>query len=213
MCPRTPVHLGRDTLLVQAEPAGLLSRNQGRVPGVGTVCPSRNGGSADRGQAHLPGRLPGSTTCSRLGHTHGSVPSASPSHQRRYRRQAMQTPWQQAGALMEESPVNGLDTRQLQPSTDASPMPGRTGNFHSAWLVHSRNLCAVLRSVVSGSLRPQGLWPAKLLCPWDSPGKDTGVGKHSLLQGIFLVQESNPGLLHCRQILYHRSHQGRPARF
>ena len=39
-----------------------------------------------------------------------------------------------------------------------------------------------------------------LLYPWDSPGKNTGVGSHSLLQGIFLPQESNPGLLHCRQI-------------
>ena len=37
-----------------------------------------------------------------------------------------------------------------------------------------------------------------------------GVGSHSLLQGIFPTQESNPGLLHCRQILYHLSHQGSP---
>jgi len=43
---------------------------------------------------------------------------------------------------------------------------------------------------------------ARLLCPWDSPGKNTGVGYHSLLQGIFPTQESNPGLLHCSQILY-----------
>ena len=34
---------------------------------------------------------------------------------------------------------------------------------------------------------------------WNSPGKNTGVGSHSLLQGIFPTQESNPGLLHCRQ--------------
>ena len=52
--------------------------------------------------------------------------------------------------------------------------------------------------------------PARFLCPWNSPGKNTGVGGHSLLQGIFLTQESNPGLLHCRQILYHLSHQGSP---
>ena len=38
--------------------------------------------------------------------------------------------------------------------------------------------------------------------PWDSPGKNTGVGCHFLLQGIFPTQESNPALLHCRQILY-----------
>ena len=36
----------------------------------------------------------------------------------------------------------------------------------------------------------------------DSPGKNTGVGYHALLQGIFPTEESNPGLLHCRQILY-----------
>ena len=53
------------------------------------------------------------------------------------------------------------------------------------------------------------LWTvARLLCPWDSLGKNTGEGCHSLLQGILPTQGSNPGLLHCRQILYHLSHQG-----
>ena len=42
----------------------------------------------------------------------------------------------------------------------------------------------------------------------DSPGKNTGVGCHALLQGIFPTQELNPGLPHCRQTLYHLSHQG-----
>ena len=41
----------------------------------------------------------------------------------------------------------------------------------------------------------------------NSPGKDTGVGCHALLQGIFPTQEKNPGLPHCRRILYHLSHQ------
>ena len=49
-----------------------------------------------------------------------------------------------------------------------------------------------------------------LFCPWDSPGKNTGVGCHFLLQGIFLTQGLNLGLLHCRQILCHLSHQGSP---
>ena len=44
----------------------------------------------------------------------------------------------------------------------------------------------------------------------DSPDKNTGVGCHALLQGIFPTQGLNPGLLHCRQILYHLSHQGSP---
>ena len=51
-------------------------------------------------------------------------------------------------------------------------------------------------SVVSNSLRPHGLQPTRLLCPWDYLGKNTGVGCHFLLQGIFPSQGSNPGLLH-----------------
>ena len=63
-------------------------------------------------------------------------------------------------------------------------------------------------SVVSDSLQPHGLKPTRLLCPWDFPGKNTRVGCHFLLQGIFPTQGWNPGLLHCRQMLYHLSHQG-----
>ena len=62
---------------------------------------------------------------------------------------------------------------------------------------------------MSDSLRPQGLEPARLLCPRDSPGKNTAVGCHALLQGIFPTQGSNLGLLHCRRILHYLSHQGR----
>ena len=51
-------------------------------------------------------------------------------------------------------------------------------------------------------LQTYGLYPTRLLCPWDSPGKNTGVGCHFLLQGIFPTQGLSPGLLHCRQILY-----------
>ena len=56
-------------------------------------------------------------------------------------------------------------------------------------------LLSLRPSVLSNYLRPHGLQPAMLLCPWDSPDKDTGVGFHFLLQGIFLTQESNPCLL------------------
>ena len=65
-------------------------------------------------------------------------------------------------------------------------------------------------SVVSDSLRPHGLYPTRLLCPWNSPGQSTGVGSHSLLQGILPTQGLNPGLLHCGWILYCLSHQGSP---
>ena len=74
--------------------------------------------------------------------------------------------------------------------------------FYSNVLSHC--VC-VSRSVMSDSLRPHGVQPTRLLCPWNSPGKNTGVGSHSLLQGIFLTQELSLGFLHCRQILYHLS--------
>ena len=45
---------------------------------------------------------------------------------------------------------------------------------------------------------------------WDSPGKNTGVGGHALLQGIFSTQGSNPGIPYCTWILYHLNHQGSP---
>ena len=56
------------------------------------------------------------------------------------------------------------------------------------------------------------LWtvPTRLPCPWDSPGKNTGVGCHALLQGIFPTQGLNPGPPHCRRILYRLSRQGSP---
>ena len=59
------------------------------------------------------------------------------------------------------------------------------------------------RLVMSNSL-----WPHGLYSPWNSPGQNTGVDSLSLLQGIFLTQELNPGLPHCRQILYQLSHKG-----
>ena len=59
------------------------------------------------------------------------------------------------------------------------------------------------RSVVSDSLRPHELYS-----PWNSPVQNTGVGSLSLLQGIFPTQGLNPGLPHCRQILYQLSHKG-----
>ena len=57
-------------------------------------------------------------------------------------------------------------------------------------------------SVVSDSLRFHGLYSQ-----WNSPGQNTGMGSHFLLQGIFPTQGSNPGLPHCRRILYQPSHQ------
>ena len=60
-------------------------------------------------------------------------------------------------------------------------------------------------SVLSNSLQPPGLY---FWC--NSPDQNTGVGSLSLLQGIFPAQGLNPGLLHCRRILYQLSHKGSP---
>ena len=60
------------------------------------------------------------------------------------------------------------------------------------------------------SLWLHGPQSTRLLSPWNSPGKNTGVGSHSLLQGIFLTQGLNLHLLHCRQILHHLSRRESP---
>ena len=83
------------------------------------------------------------------------------------------------------------------------------------WLYQSRApsllvLCSV-SSVMSNSLKPYGLWATKILCPWDSPGKNTGVSCHSLLQRIFPTQGLKLRLLcclPCRLILYTLSYLG-----
>ena len=61
------------------------------------------------------------------------------------------------------------------------------------------------RSVMSNSLQPHGLYS-----PWNSPGQNIGVGSLFLLQGIFPTQGLNPGLPHCRRILYQLNYQGSP---
>ena len=63
---------------------------------------------------------------------------------------------------------------------------------------------------MSDSSRPHGLQPTRLLHPRDFPGKSTGVGCHFPLQGDLPTQGLNPGLPHCRQMLYHLSHQENP---
>ena len=84
-------------------------------------------------------------------------------------------------------------------------------------LSHQRNpylpLCCML-CLVSQSCPtlcdPMDCSPPGSSVHGDSPGKNTGVGCHALLQGIIPTQGSNPGLWHCRQIFYHLSHQGSP---
>ena len=93
-------------------------------------------------------------------------------------------------------------SKRVQGKSSVGRGPKQTGakvlsqQSHVKW----RESC----SVVSDSLRPYGLHS-----PWNSLGQDTGVGSLSLLQGIFPTQGSNPGLPHCRRLLYKLSHQGR----
>ena len=63
----------------------------------------------------------------------------------------------------------------------------------------------------SHSVRFHSLWPQGLSSSWNSSGQNFGVGSLSLLQGIFLTQGSNLGLLHHRWILYQLRHKGSPS--
>ena len=72
----------------------------------------------------------------------------------------------------------------------------------SSFTLFGHYCCLVTKSCPT-VLQPHELLPAKLLCPWDFPGRRTGVGCHSLPQGIFPTQGSNLCLLHFWQILYH----------
>ena len=67
----------------------------------------------------------------------------------------------------------------------------------------------VVQSLSRVSLRPRGLEPTRLLCPWDFPGEDTG-GDCRLLQGTFPTQGLNPSLLRCRWVLYYRASREAP---
>ena len=73
--------------------------------------------------------------------------------------------------------------------------------------------CSLVTKSCSTLLQLHGLQLARLLCPWDYPGKDTRVGCHVLLQGIFQTQGSNLCLLHWQVDSLPSSHQGSPMCF
>ena len=99
-----------------------------------------------------------------------------------------------------------LTAKQVVPATRPSPIGSHNATVRR--LACSLRKWSVSSLVMSDSLLPHGM-AARLLCPWNSPGKNTGVGCHFLLQEIFPTQGSNLGLPYCRQILYHLSHQAR----
>ena len=76
------------------------------------------------------------------------------------------------------------------------------GGDHVTYIHTCVHACSVA-SVMSDSLLPHVPYPIRLLCLRDFASKNTGVGCHTLLQGIFPTQGSNLHPLHCRQILYH----------
>ena len=71
--------------------------------------------------------------------------------------------------------------------------------------------CSISLSVMPDSLFAT-LWLSRFFHPWNSPSRNTGVGCHSFLHGVFPTHGLNPGLLYCRQILYSLSHLGSPLR-
>ena len=87
----------------------------------------------------------------------------------------------------------------VQPCPSPDPHPDLTLNC----VVEAAQSCPALCDPMDWS-------PTGSSCPWDSTSKNTGAGSHSLLQGIFLIQGSNPGFLYCRQILYRPNLQGSP---
>ena len=80
----------------------------------------------------------------------------------------------------------------------------------NALQLHFGECVSERHSAMSNPLWTHGLLPIRLLCLWDFPCKNTGVGCHSLLQGLFLTQGSNLGFPHYRQILYQLGHLGSP---
>ena len=71
-------------------------------------------------------------------------------------------------------------------------------------------VCVLAAQLCLTLFNPMDCSPPGFSVHGDSPGKNAGVGCHALFQGIFPTQGSNPGLLHCRQTVYHLSHQGSP---
>ena len=95
----------------------------------------------------------------------------------------------------------------------AIPPPGdlpNTGIEPRSPSLQVDSLPAELSESESCSVVSDSLWPHELYGPLNSPAQNTGLGSLSLLQGIFPIQGLNPGLPHCRRILYHLNHKGSP---
>ena len=98
-----------------------------------------------------------------------------------------------------ECPAQLFTAMTLHAESHGSSIPDSLGPLD--YRRRGTHTCSVA-SVMSNSLQPYGPQPTRLLCSGDSPGKNTRVGCHALLQVIFPAQGSNLFFLHCRQILY-----------
>ena len=95
--------------------------------------------------------------------------------------------------------------------TQVSCFSSTAGLFLTCWAIReAQYLIWMWSESESCSVMFDSLWPRGLYSLWNSPGQNTGVGRLSLLQGIFPTEGSNPDLSHCRQILYQLSHKGSP---
>ena len=112
---------------------------------------------------------------------------------------------------------------KIKKHTQIDCMVSQTPHFHSLPVDFQKkqklflplNLGRDACSVVSNFLQPHGLQPTWLLSPWNFPGKNTRVGCHFLLQGIFLTRGSNSyllSLLHWQVEFYHWCHLGNLVR-
>ena len=124
--------------------------------------------------------------------------------------------WRTVGMLSKTLTLRPDTTTEASVKTQMSSSDCEPGTLYTwAHLSHSETpevgisvilcVCVPAKLLQSNSLRRYGLWPARLLCPRDFPGKNTELGYHVLLQGIFLSQGLNPSLLHLcigRQVLY-----------
>ena len=109
-------------------------------------------------------------------------------------------------------PDQGSNPRLLHWQVDSKPLDNQGSPrpfIFKAEQPETSGLCIVAQSCPT-PWDPMDCSPPGSSVHGDSSGKNAKVGCHALLQGIFSTQGSNPGLLHCRRILYHLSQQGSP---
>ena len=111
--------------------------------------------------------------------------------------------------LTHKQPAGSLLWKQL--AIMKKPAMRHTQLFHVTPRVTLVTLCVLSHSVLSHSLRPHRLQPTRLLCPWGFSRPEDWSGLPCPPPGDLPNQGSNPGLPHCRQILYQLSHQGSPG--